>query len=625
MGIRAEPQHAPTVNQAKVEEGSAANRGLHEGPSPQALDKLLGVAQAEANAPNTPSVATAPFEMGDRHVGVRTGMEIPFTNMEQTYLVASWKLTGDPAFRLDAAPTTLRPYHEGFDPTKTIKISVEPAKEGYLQGELEMHASWPNIQEMVYSPPRAKTSVFKVPVRAAAYKSGTATLGERDAEKREEEARKKKESDDVAETKRVDKEIADELEKDDSYHEGDKIRLETERNAAKIYLETLFQNRRDAIGAAKTEVGNFVRRKPPPVGESWLAQFAWMALDIATAGIAEGLAKKLEPMLEGLLTHNVGGWTGKGDDRRYVRLKPVTPTALIGIVTEGVKESVLKGAGAGVDAAKNNNGSNQRAPAMKEGTISPNPVANFFQTQSEALNSQEEGRALNIMTRAFLALVPQVKKPRVKQRSEAAIKSMAALGAGIKAEQKSAGTTQAQESVTQWVRMLAHESLGERDANQAVREGDKLGGNPSLTDMDAANKSFDRNHAQKKHDGLIDIRVAASADTSFAPVTGAKLLGVKRAVATRFSTIPLENISLPIRISSDFNGSAHESVVVVRDEAGNIDYTEKTGGNGPSMNWLGRYGGASKDPKEGAKKLMHETTKRSLADMKHQLDDDSDE
>jgi hypothetical protein len=116
---------------------------------------------------------------------------------------------------------------------------------------------------------------------------------------------------------------------------------------------------------------------------------------------------------------------------------------------------------------------------------------------------------------------------------------------------------------------------------------------------------------------LVDVEFAASAAHPTVPATVRRVFvkGTSNTLARRLAQQPLLETQLAVRahgVSSD--GDAVLPLTVVRDEAGNITYTDGTGAPGIPARWFARKagevnGGASAELR-GARKLIEDEIMR---------------
>ncbi len=545
------------------------------------------------NAANTWKLAAPPtIDLGDHVVGKRTKetASIFALGREQGPRIRA-SLHGDPAIRLLAAPLYLPGAGQPYDETKALAFDVKPSRKGELASTLEIA-----IMD-------APHETFRYPVVAGAHHVGGPNRAE-EREANQETARNAKESADAtAERARVEQEIAAESERDTHFHEGHKGKLAEARYQAELALTALYQKRLNGIGAAETEIGEFVRQQTI-VKPSLLEQLAWMALDAATAGIAGGIAKRLEGFLTA--TFKVPSPGGLPD-------REVSPSkAIAAIFTDGLKETIKKSAklrpGGSTTGTSISPGGDPDVGTTADGDTfamrSENPKAAFFMLQRDALADESQLRANQLVATAHNALLPTLKVDPGK-----AIAAMKSVTAALAADQTFASLIHAEHSVRKWVRYVAETSSNDSSPN----------------------RKFDENHPLTSIDGWIDITIRADESHPEKPVvvTGARLNGVKAKVVERFAKHPLIKLDVPVRAAADF-GSPSASLTVVRHSGGNVEYTENRSPDGqPSSRWLEQKAvahGRGRDAEWGARILVEqEIMSRTLNQLVGGVDNDSKE
>ncbi len=554
------------------------------------VDRLAAAARRGIAAPLR-------IQAGDLQLGKHVEIDVPVWNLDASADAnVSVELDAPAALRVVAAPTRLWPSHAGFDPSKMIRLEFRPTAAGRILGDLTVAMSWPGVSRA--------NEVIHIEVAGGAHAPGAEPLDVQDALSASHALTREAEAARDRERGRVDQAILDEEERDTHFHEGHKRRLDNARTIASNNLGLIYNARRDGIQKADEEIGVFVRALPPE--SSRVAQdLAAFAIDLATAGIAGGLAKRLEPAIKSIfgtseaMRHTIRS----GAVRIPGRVAENAGPGIVGLIADGVKH-LTKAAGKGVrDAASSGTGADE---ARHEG-ISADAKSDFLESHRAALRNDTPARAEEVTIRAHDALLPTL-----QTNHEKAIAAMTEIAMGLKEEAGVASGIQRRETELQWIRLVAQTSLGSTSATEASAHGMATGGRASLTRLASANQTLDDQRPTMPRDGLIDITFTASQDhpEDKVKVTGIKLLGVRKRVAEQVRNIRMLDLGLPARASGFLSGN-RSSVTVVRDEGGNVDYTDNTRVPWEQSTWLARKIGVmthagDADERRGARQLIED-------------------
>ncbi len=140
------------------------------------------------------------------------------------------------------------------------------------------------------------------------------------------------------------------------------------------------------------------------------------------------------------------------------------------------------------------------------------------------------------------------------------------------------------------------------------------------------NQRADSAHAPSIFGGLVDVKFDGSLNSAMEPIrpTVMRLHGVSKAVINRLAGQTLASLPIPVRAIGLLEGGT-SGVTVVRDEAGNVAYTDATAEEFQRPNWLGRHIGerhkSETNQQRGAQRVIEEITNRSLSSVK--VDNDS--
>ncbi|CAN5732979.1 hypothetical protein BH11MYX3_BH11MYX3_19060 [soil metagenome] len=557
-------------------------------PSAASVDRMA--------MPRTAGIGAPPrVQAGDLAVGRHVGVDVPIFNLDPTAdAVLSVALAGAPSLSLLSAPDRLWPSRSGFDPSKVVRLEFRPTEVGRIHGDVAVTMSWPNGSR--------PDETVHIEVAGGAHLPNDEPLDVQDAMRASHELTRQAEAARDTQRARTDQAILDEEQRDTHYHEGHKRRLDNARSRAAINLTAVYSARHDGIEKAGEEIGEFVRHLPPESGS--LAQdLAGFALDLASAAIAGGLAKRLEPGIKKIfgtqgLERNVTDFViVPGHDRQDAG------PGIVGLVADGVKH---------VTKAVGKRGKEAVMPGAehhdeRHGAVSLDAKSDFLETHRAALRNDTAERAAEVTIRTHDALLPTLQTDHEK-----AIAAMNEVAVQLGAEAQAASGIQKHQSHLQWIRLVAQTSLGSTDASTATARGMATRGDASLTDMARANQTRDENTPMKRHDGLIDITFTGSEahPEQKVKVTGIKLTGVRSVVAKEVTQVRMLDLGLPVR-ASGFLGGPSASVTVVRDEAGNLTFSDHTTVPWQQATWLARKagvvtGGGDADERRGARQLIED-------------------
>ena len=193
-----------------------------------------------------------------------------------------------------------------------------------------------------------------------------------------------------------------------------------------------------------------------------------------------------------------------------------------------------------------------------------------------------------------------------------------------------AANQQAQASATHWIQYIAQTSLGAIPADGARAAHKHLAADGSPTsNISTANQAGGQASEPSAHDELLDVRFTANSSRPWEPVvvTTARVNGISSAMVDRLRREPLRNAHIPVRAyAQPSGGAAVTGIEVIRDAAGNIEYTDETGTPGMPGNWFARMVGepvGGRDAQSrGARKLIDEqiVNKPAPADIENDSD-----
>ncbi|HEX4450513.1 MAG TPA: hypothetical protein VH143_06555, partial [Kofleriaceae bacterium] len=174
---------------------------------------------------------------------------------------------------------------------------------------------------------------------------------------------------------------------------------------------------------------------------------------------------------------------------------------------------------------------------------------------------------------------------------------------------------QAQASALHWIQYVAQASIGSVSADAVRADHGRTAGQETLTNVARANAAPTTHGDPAKLAGLVDLEFVASSARPQEPAMLRRVFvqGVSNAIAQRLANGPsLLATGLAVRAHGvSREGDAVLPVTVVRDEGGNLRYTDDSGAAGmPGPRWLARKAGATRDSIDdemrGARILMED-------------------
>jgi hypothetical protein len=551
-------------------------------PPSRLVEPAIAKPKSLDNSKNTWRLAApSKIELGDHLVGERADhtTSIFALDRQQGPRVRA-QVIGDPSIQLARAPLFLPGSQQPYDESRAFKLAHVPTKSGEVSAVLEI--------EILDAP----SEVFRYAVSAGAHAVGEPTIAEQhkaDEQRRTSQDEARREEERRREMDRLGKQrgTIENFVKEDERDFGHAY------NAAVSALSIMRIKRDIGISAARDEVGEFIRKKPAPEQPSKLEHLAWLALDLASAAIAGGVAKGIEPAVTAIFssvrTTGAGpSWNDPLEENTKVTTSP--SKALVGAVTDAIKHIIKQSLKKGNDAPGDDLGPIDGTTGIPVGTsrdgmtfakASSNPEATFFAIQRESLVDEESKRAKEDVQVIYDALWPEF-----RVRPGHAIAAMKAVATSLTSEHEQAVSTQSEASVRQWVRYIA-ETAG----------------------LERATRTFDEEHPLTNLDGLIDLEIEADHTQPGKPakIVAGRLDGVKKDVVKRFRRQQLSNLHLPVRVHTTF-GLPGMSLAVTRHANGDIAFAEDTTQKDRGR-WLAAKAyahGRGRDAIQGARILMEE-------------------
>ncbi len=566
---------------------------------------------AERTPANTGIAAPPVFNVGDHAVGETQFFEIFASNIESRESWVTVRYSGDPSIVLVAAPQRYRPSVEGFDPNTAIKLAFTPTSKGHHRGMIEITGTWPG----------GRSTITEISIEAAAHEVGQRDVGDEEAVEREALQANARAAKEKAAVEQADRAAEVRLDRNDlPGSAGNRERLKDATNDAATAFGNLLHMRQIGVQSAEGEASRYHHHQPA-FHEDLVLTLAFAALDVVTAGLAGALTKTLELALARKVetAAHVDWWSG-----RAVGEKTSHPNEAVVALFTGAVEEVPRQGVAGFKGKVSERGADHIRNATTEDVdgTSTDPFTAFFQAEKTALVGQNADKAKGIADHARRTL-----EPMLTTDPKLAISYMRGIADQISAMVKTDKTAneQATQSAIHWTRYVAGSKMGTVDEKTAKRTGLQVARDGTETAViQSANVSPGVNGEIMRRDGLIDIEFRADTeDVSRVSVVGVRLDGVS--ISTRERVV--RNIlgsGLPIRAYSFVGGVQLE---IIRDEAGNVAFTDGTGTIGMPGNWFHRRSGkvhAGPDATLRAAGLVLEQLVEQVAANAHVLSGDSD-
>ncbi len=509
-------------------------------------------------------------------------------------------LVGSPELNLVSAPDRLRPSHEGLGPP--IVLMYQPTARAESKATLAISAQW---QTDVWP-----ATTIEIPMTARAYAPGEKSHGEEATAAAKETDAKREAAADGARDRQLDAGLARELRNDAPYPQGDATRLDAVYQDVKAVLATVTAEQRDAVDDVGREVDAF-HRKVSRSQHGLLYSLAMFALDAATAGIAGALAAGLSKRVSQLVrvpprvddVYGAAVWSPARD-------VAANPPAAVALVVESFKQGFKQAGKAGREAAFS-----AGARTSADGVASGETI-DFFSGLASTVNDAGLARELALIETHTHLL------PTLRSAPDVAVATMEAMHAALLEAKAKAKPLQTGEARLAWMRFLSQHALGSLDPKQAAGLGLEPGaGATPITDVRGAAAPPREGEAMDRLDGVLDLEFEADYVAPEGPVTikRARMTGIHPKMVETLQGCTLRELGVVIRAHGTAPGAAVLPVTVVRDEAGNVRFTDETGAAGQPSTWLSRKGGSVHASPErqrlGAVKLMDELLDKRIGEL----------
>lgn len=509
-------------------------------------------------------------------------------------------LTGDDDFALMAAPDRLRPSGEGLG--APVTMMYQPRKRDESKATLKVDASW----QMGVWP----ATTLEIPVVGKAYAPGEPTHAEEAAARTADAATRGKVAADQRRETALEQRTIRDNRITEPYPQGAMNDFDAAFEDAKVALDLVTDEQANGVDQAGNEAAAY-RRAIPTHDPDLLFSLAMFGIDMATAGIAGSLAARLgarvsQKVTVGPRAEDFGGaaiWTGS-------REQALNPPEAVALVVESFKQGLKDAGKSGRKAAFAGDHGGGDAGAASGARIE------FFSGQRSVLarSKAARGHALNEAMRHL--------RPLLRSAPDQATAALRAIREELDAAASAAKDEQAIGSRVAWMRFLSQNALGSLDPKEAMGLGLRPGGDgASITDTRGAIAPPREGEAMRDFDGVLTIKFMADYGHPEEPVTvqRARMTGVHQQMLKKLKDKSPRDLHIVVRAYGAAPGFAVLPITVVRDEAGNVRFTDDTGTPGQASSWLSRKGGSLHTSPErqrlGAIKLMDELIDRPLAEL----------
>jgi len=348
-------------------------------------------------------------------------------------------------------------------------------------------------------------------------------------------------------------------------------------------MALLAREQENGISVAHDEIIKYVKAKPPPADKNVLHELAMFALDIASAGVAGAVAKTLERGLKGL-----SATLAKQSARTAAKSVSVhLDDSVVAAITDSVKEALKSGS----------KRARSTAPKVTERhpDLSADPRIGFIEAARSQNNLDVSKRSHGITHMAALL------RPTAYRSPDLAVAALEQLQLALELEAQQASKLYAESTIRRWIGFISELQISMN------RVGSVEGG------------------GIRPAAGVVDIGFQAGA-TPRHPVTArtAIIRGISNAAASRFASIPLLGVDVPIRLYGVPSPLHAELLVTVtRSPNGAVEFLDQTNGAAPGpATWLKQRGKG--DTRAGAEQLLTDLLSRSLVDQGVELTTDQD-
>lgn len=575
-----------------------------------------GVASSNAKstastAGSTKRIAAAPLaEFGDQLVEETAFQNVSIFNQDPDLAFLSAQIEGSSAFQIVSKPAHVNPTSSGFDPNAAIRVAYSSRTRTVDKGFLLVTLQWRD----------GSSESIRVALQGAAHGSGELTHADENAQTSAKQDRRQQ---DQQRQKAADTEEA-RIRALEAKGGSDDHRITNAAGRLAGRLTTLGTKQQNGVTEAAALVAAYKRKMPAPPPPDLVAEFAKLALTLASGGISS----RLTAAIGALIPSTGAGWTPSAAATPRVHdygglidvpAQPGTPG------TKEVSESPV-GAIVGVIASKLIGMGTAKlmptAPSPSEGETDAaedqGKQLEYFSMQRDMVAKRLESWQDNAID--IKRSLIQFDNPRDAGKAADILEQSASV---VTSQAEAALSLQATESTKGWIRLLSQTSLGSVSAVKADAQGLKETKDGSST------AKIDQAVASKPYDGVVELEFDADAINAAATVrvSSARLFGISNAAARRLhlSSKPLTSAGLAIRARSS-HASSPVDVSIARDEAGNVRYTDDSGAAGMPTPWLSRRGGRSgseSTAQQAAKKLIDELAGKTLTQLGVNLVTDS--
>jgi hypothetical protein len=330
---------------------------------------------------------------------------------------------------------------------------------------------------------------------------------------------------------------------------------------------------------------------------------------MVTYGMASNIAGAMKSLLEapGYETTPLMPFD-KGPVYGPVYEKPTKMSpAITQLVTEMVKKGLRSGSEAAIKKMQGDPGAKGSGHSVAD---DQDAAAMFISTQTKAVLGDFHREAGDASRDLFNALMVTT----MKTDPNAAIRVMKAATDGVQKEKLSVQEMQLQATFQHWASYVAQSALGSVERPGAAPVIDMTAANVTAGEH-AANRPAGEDHALATFDGLVDLAFEiATRPQEPVRLISAKISGVRNAVADALVLNGKLRPGVAVRAYA-----AGAPITIVRDEAGQITFTDHMGLAGERESWLSRKAGhirpSVEAQRKGARMLLDELLASELPEI----------
>ena len=494
-------------------------------------------------------------------------------------------------FQIASAPQRLRPSREGAP--VPIVLVFHPERLVDVRGTLTVNARWQD--------PAIPAEQFQVVVRGWSREAGAPLRSDQQAAAASVVSSVE---DAVAKARRVEamrRRVRNDS--DEPYPQSKANALDREFELAQAELVRLAAAQKNGVNTVKSETDNFTRSRPQPTN-SLRSDLFWFAVDIVTAGVAARVAAGVTKRFADRVKYTRPA-AAKIDRTHPDAKKPWTidvPTE--GPVREQAIEALLSPDGlaaldemvqstviGSVDVARSG-----LAPSTTTGRTELASAIDFFAAQIDRVDDRHLARQFSrIEFHSFM-------KPFLRKEAEVALTAIEAFRMLLQEELPTARALQEFHTRQAWMSFLSQRAVGSLSASELLGRGQRVFAD-TVSVTDAARLAVPlTGKALPPIDGVLDLYFRASRIRPLDPIVAQRvhMNGIvprmlehclEGPVAPGAGIRRLGDLRVAIRAIATSPELETFGVVLARDEAGNVFFSDTTAATPRESNWLARRAG----------------------------------